>query len=74
MTEKQQLLQQNTQLSSELALQVSLLNARINNVNLANADMLKEIDSVFRSMAVTIATLQQENAELKAKFTETRKE
>ncbi len=43
--------------SPELQQQVSILNARINNMNLAHSDLLKELDSTFKAMAQTIATL-----------------
>ncbi len=54
--------------SLELQQQVSILNARINNANLAYSDLLREIDSTFKVMVATIAVLQRENAELKVKL------
>jgi hypothetical protein len=57
--------QQSLQLPSELQQQISILNARINNANLAHADLLKEMDSTFKAMATTILALHKENAELK---------
>jgi hypothetical protein len=64
---------QSIQLSSELQQQVSVLSARINNANLVYSDLLKEMNNTFNAMAKIIATLQKENAELKAKPKETPK-
>ncbi len=61
---------QNPQLSPELQQQIGILNARITNVNLANADLLKAIETTFKTMATTIIMLQKENDELKNKRTE----
>jgi hypothetical protein len=58
------------QFSPELQQQLGVLNARINNANFAQADLLKEMDNTFKSMATIIAALQKENAELKAKHKE----
>jgi hypothetical protein len=66
--------QQNIQLPPEFVPQFNLLNARITNANLANVDLLKEIDSVFKAMATRIAGLEKENAELKAKTVKTFKD
>ena len=63
MTEKTQGLQ----LSPELQQQINILNARIGNVNLAHSDLLREMDSIFKTMATAMVALQKENAELKAK-------
>jgi hypothetical protein len=62
--------QQDIQLSSELQQRISILNARINNANFANADLLRETDNTFKAMATTILTLQRENVELKVKLKE----
>ena len=67
MTEKQTVPQQSIQPTPEFVQQISLLNARVTNVNLANADLLREMDNTFKTMATTIAALKKENAELKAK-------
>lgn len=61
------------QLSPELQQQISVLNARISNANFAQGDLLKEMNNTFKAMATTIAELQKENAELKAKPKETPK-
>ncbi len=61
------------QLSPELQQQITVLNARISNANLAYGDLLKEMSSTFKAMATTIAELQKENVELKAKPKETQK-
>jgi len=53
-------------LPPELQSQVNILNARITNVNLANADLLREVDSTLKTMATIIDSLRKENAELKA--------
>jgi hypothetical protein len=65
--------QQGVQLSPELQQQLGVLNARISNANFAQADLLKEMNNTFKAMATTIAALQKENAELKAKPKETPK-
>jgi len=67
MLEKQTVPQQNIQLPPELAQQLNLLTVRVGNANLANADMMKEMDNTFKAMAAIIAALQKENTELKAK-------
>ncbi len=54
----------------EIAQQVSILNARITNANLANNDMLREMDNTFKALVAKIDALQKENAELKAKSKE----
>lgn len=65
--------QEQLQLSPELQQQISVLNARISNANLAYGDLLKEMSKTFKAMATNIAELQKENAELKAKPKETPK-
>lgn len=65
--------QQRVQLSPELQQQISVLNARISNANFAHGDLLNEMSNTFKAMATTIAALQKENAELKAKPKETQK-
>jgi hypothetical protein len=59
--------------SAELQQQISLLNARVGNANLSYGDLLKEMNNTFTAMATTIAELQKENAELKAKSKEAAK-
>lgn len=61
---------QQSPLPPQLQQHVALLNARITNSNLAQADLLKEVDNTFTAIATTIAALQKENAELKAKLAE----
>jgi sensor histidine kinase YesM len=53
--------------------QINLLNARISNANFAQSDLLKEVNNTFKTMVTTIAELQKENNELKAKTKETPK-
>ena len=65
--------EQRIQLSPELQQQINVLNARITNANFAHGDLLNEMNNTFKAMATTIATLQKENAELKAKPKETQK-
>lgn len=60
------------QFSSELQQQINVLNARINNVIFAQADLFKEINNTFITMIKTIKDLQRENAELKTKTNEKR--
>jgi hypothetical protein len=43
------------------------LNARIANANLANNDLLREMDATFNLLLQKISALEQENAELKTK-------
>lgn len=62
--------QRGDQVSPELQQQINRLNLRINNVNLAHSDLLREMDIVFKTMATTIGALQKENTELKAKIKE----
>ena len=62
--------QERVQLPRELQQQISVLNARISNANFAHGDLLKEMNNTFKAMATTIAALQKENAELKAKHKE----
>ncbi len=40
---------------------------RISNANLANSDLLREMEITFKQLLAKISTLKQENAELKAK-------
>ncbi len=58
---------QHPQVPLEFKQQIGILNARISNVNLAVNDLLREMDGTFKAMVATIAALQKENAELKAK-------
>ena len=60
--------QQPVQFPPEIQQQISILNARIQSLNLTTNDLLREMDSTFRMMAATIAGLQKENAELRAKL------
>jgi len=71
MTEQQN--QQEVQFPPELKQQINVLNARISNANFAQGDLLKEMNNTFKAMATTIAALQKENAELKAKPKEAQK-
>ena len=73
MVEKTETPQQSVQLPPELQQQISVLNARISNANFAHGDLLKEMNDTFKAMAKTIAELQKENAELKAKPKENQK-
>jgi len=73
MANKPEINQQAIQLSPELKQQLSVLNARISNANFAHGDLLTEMNNTFKAMMTTIATLQKENAELKAKPKETPK-
>lgn len=73
MGEKAETLRQGAQLSSELQQQIIVLNARISNANFAQGDLLKEMNNTFKAMATTIADLQRENTELKAKPKEAQK-
>lgn len=57
-----------SQASNDSSQQISTLNARIINVNLANADLIREFDTALRTMAKRIAALEKENQELKAKI------
>lgn len=52
---------------------LSILNARISNVNLANTDLVKEMSSLFKTMTDEISVLKKENADLKAKQEKTSK-
>lgn len=61
------------QFSPELQQQISILNARISNANIAQADLLKELNNTFTKMITTIAELQKENTELKAQSKEANK-
>jgi hypothetical protein len=46
---------------------------RIANANLANADLLREMDTTFKQLLTKIVQLEQENTELKNKHKETSK-
>jgi hypothetical protein len=61
------------QLPSEIQQQIKILNMRITNANLANSDLLHEMETTFKQLLAKISTLEQENAELKAKPKETLK-
>jgi hypothetical protein len=61
------------QLPPEIQQQITILNMRISNANLANADLLREMDVTFKQLLEKISTLEQENAELKAKYKEAQK-
>ena len=60
--------QQLVQFPPEIQQQINILNARIQSLNLTTNDLLREVDNTFRTMAATIAGLQKENAELRAKL------
>lgn len=64
--------QTNIQLPTELQQQIGVLNARVSNADLVHRELLNTIASTFTAMANTIAKLQQENAELKAKADKTK--
>jgi flagellar capping protein FliD len=68
MTEKQQ----PVQLPLEIQQQISILNARIQSLNLSTNDLVREMDKTFKAMAKTIADLQTENAELEQNLKSTR--
>jgi len=70
MTAKPESAQQGIQLSPELKQQLATLNARITNLNIAQNDMLKEMENTFKALVSTIVALQKENAELKTKHAE----
>ena len=59
--------QKNLQLPPELQQQINILNMRIANANLANGDLLREMDKTFKQLLARISKLEQENAELKNK-------
>lgn len=61
------------QFSPEIQQQINILNMRIANANLANADLLREMDTTFKQLLARISKLEQENAELKNKQKETTK-
>jgi hypothetical protein len=61
------------QLSSAILEKLSALNARISNVNLANADLVKDMSALFKAMTDEISVLKKENADLKAKQEKTSK-
>jgi hypothetical protein len=64
---------QTPQLPPELQQQLNLLNMRIANSNLANADLLREIETTFKQLLTKIIKLEQENTDLKNKHKETNK-
>lgn len=49
---------------SEIGQQISLLNMRIGSVNLSLTDLIREIDSTLKAMALKIAELEKENSGL----------
>jgi hypothetical protein len=61
------------QLSPAIQEKLSILNARITNVNLANADLVKDICSLLKAMADENSVLKKENTNLKAKQEKTSK-
>ena len=65
--------QKTPQLPPEIQQQITILNMRITNANLANADLLREMDATFKQLLSKISELEQENAELKAEPKETQK-
>lgn len=60
--------EQGIQVMPELQQQISVLNARISNINLANSDLLRAVESTFKTLMKIIAVLQKQNAELKQKL------
>jgi hypothetical protein len=61
------------QISPAVQEKLSLLNARITNVNLANADLVKDVSSLLKALADEVSVLKKENADLKAKQEKTSK-
>ncbi len=62
MTEKQQV-----QLPPEVAQNLQVLAARVQNLQLAQSDMMVAVNGVLQAFALKVDALQRENAELKGK-------
>lgn len=60
-------------MSEKMQQQLAVLNARVQNVNLAFNDLLRDMNELLKAHAERIAELEKENAELKAKPKETSK-
>jgi uncharacterized protein Yka (UPF0111/DUF47 family) len=60
-------------LSEKTQQQMAVLNMRIQNMNLAFNDLLRDINELLKTYAARIAELEKENAELKAKNEKTSK-
>ena len=58
---------------SEKMQQLAVLNMRVQNVNLAFNDLLRDMNELLKTYASKIAELEKENAELKAKPKEAQK-
>jgi hypothetical protein len=62
-----------TNAPSKLQQQIIALNTQTNNVNLANANLEKEIKNTIRTLLEDNAALKRENSDLKAKMDQTSK-
>lgn len=60
-------------MSEKTQQQMAVLNMRIQNMNLAFNDLLRDINELLKTYAARIAELEKENAELKAKNEKTSK-
>jgi glycine cleavage system regulatory protein len=60
-------------LSEKTKQQLTVLNMRVQNVNLAFNDLLRDMTELFKTHTARIAELEKENAELKAKQEKTSK-
>jgi hypothetical protein len=67
MTEPQHASQRTLQLPPELMRQIGILNARITNANLANTDLLREVEITFKAMTIEMEKIQKENFDLRTK-------
>jgi uncharacterized protein Yka (UPF0111/DUF47 family) len=54
-------------MSEKMQQQLAVLNMRIQNMNLAFNDLLRDTNELLKANAERIAELEKENAELKAK-------
>lgn len=53
-------------MSEKMQQQLAILNMRVQNVNLAFNDLLRDMNELLKTYAARIAELEKENAELKA--------
>jgi uncharacterized protein Yka (UPF0111/DUF47 family) len=60
-------------LSEKMQQQLAVLNARVQNVNLAFNDLLRDMNELLKAHAERVAELEKENSELKAKHEKTNK-
>jgi hypothetical protein len=60
-------------LSEKTQQQLAVLNMRIQNMNLAFNDLLRDMTELFKTQTARINELEKENAELKAKQEKTNK-